>query len=175
MSLLTTDRFTMAELCESFGISRKTGYKWKGRYEAQGMAALEEWSRAPRTVRVQRNGVSVWVSVHIFDTLISIHRSLQESCQSFRHILFDRLRPDAPYLLADVGRAAHGEAFRQPDLRNGRAPVRAGSGRPSSDRSREWPPVPSHPAPAPGPSRRGMEATAGSSVESPLAPLPVRP
>ena len=46
ISLLTTDRFTLTELCESFGISRKTGHKWKGRYEAHGMAGLEEWSRA---------------------------------------------------------------------------------------------------------------------------------
>ncbi len=51
VSLVGTDRFTMAELCESFGISRKTGHKWKGRYEAQGMAGLEERSRAPKTVR----------------------------------------------------------------------------------------------------------------------------
>lgn len=50
VSLVATDRFTMAELCESFGISRKTGHKWKERYEAQGMAGLEERSRAPKTV-----------------------------------------------------------------------------------------------------------------------------
>ena len=48
--MVGTERFTMAELCESFGISRKTGHKWKGRYEAQGMAGLEVRSRAPKTV-----------------------------------------------------------------------------------------------------------------------------
>ena len=50
VSLVATDRFTMGELCESFGISRKTGHKWKRRYEAHGMAGLEERSRAPKTV-----------------------------------------------------------------------------------------------------------------------------
>lgn len=50
VSLLTTDRFTMVELCGSFGISRKTGHKWKARYEAHGMSGLEERSSAPMTV-----------------------------------------------------------------------------------------------------------------------------
>ncbi len=50
VSLLTSDRFTMVELSESFGISRKTGHKWKARYEAHGMGGLEDWSRAPKTV-----------------------------------------------------------------------------------------------------------------------------
>ena len=34
-------------LCERFGVSRKTGYKWVGRYELDGVAGLEEYSRAP--------------------------------------------------------------------------------------------------------------------------------
>src|SRR6266851_9171066 len=39
---------TMAELCRRFGISRKTGYKWLGRFTDQGAAGLLERSRAPR-------------------------------------------------------------------------------------------------------------------------------
>lgn len=38
----------MSELCRRFGISRKTGYKWLGRYERQGQAGLEPLSRRPR-------------------------------------------------------------------------------------------------------------------------------
>jgi len=34
------------ELCERFGISRKQGYKWKGRYEDGGVIALADRSRA---------------------------------------------------------------------------------------------------------------------------------
>jgi putative transposase len=41
---------SFAQLCRSFGISRKTGYKWLARYEAQGPHGLEEASRAPRAI-----------------------------------------------------------------------------------------------------------------------------
>jgi transposase InsO family protein len=40
---------SMAELCRKFGISRKTGYKWLGRWQAEGPRGLEDRSRAPRT------------------------------------------------------------------------------------------------------------------------------
>ena len=36
---------TFGEICERFGISRKQGYKWKERYEAGGVRALEDRSR----------------------------------------------------------------------------------------------------------------------------------
>ena len=38
---------TMVEDCETFGISRKTGYKWLARYAAEGVAGLAERSHAP--------------------------------------------------------------------------------------------------------------------------------
>jgi putative transposase len=41
--------FTMTELCADYRISRKTGYKWVGRYEAQGDAGLHDRSRRPQT------------------------------------------------------------------------------------------------------------------------------
>ncbi len=41
---------SMSELCEEFGVSRKTGYKWMQRYLEQGLAGLEDRSRAPRVV-----------------------------------------------------------------------------------------------------------------------------
>ena len=37
----------MAALCGDYGISRKTGYKWLGRYREQGPEGLVERSRAP--------------------------------------------------------------------------------------------------------------------------------
>lgn len=40
---------SFTDLCLDFGVSRKTGYKWVRRYEADGPAALEERSRAPLT------------------------------------------------------------------------------------------------------------------------------
>ena len=36
------------ELCREWGISEKTGYKWRNRFLEQGYAGLEEVSRAPR-------------------------------------------------------------------------------------------------------------------------------
>lgn len=38
---------TMSELCRRFGISRRTGYKWVGRFAAEGAAGLTDRSRAP--------------------------------------------------------------------------------------------------------------------------------
>jgi putative transposase len=38
---------SMAELCRWYGVSRKTGYKWTGRYRADGPAGVAERSRAP--------------------------------------------------------------------------------------------------------------------------------
>jgi response regulator of citrate/malate metabolism len=35
--LAQSDRFTVTELCEQFGISRKTGYKHLERYAASGL------------------------------------------------------------------------------------------------------------------------------------------
>ena len=40
--------WTMSALCEEWGISRKTGYKWVSRYRRDGPAGLAERSRAPR-------------------------------------------------------------------------------------------------------------------------------
>jgi transposase InsO family protein len=39
--------YTMSELCERYGISRKTGYKWLERFETEGVAGLADRSRAP--------------------------------------------------------------------------------------------------------------------------------
>ncbi len=41
------DEAPMTVLCERYGISRETGYVWKRRYEAEGVAGLAERSRAP--------------------------------------------------------------------------------------------------------------------------------
>ena len=40
---------TITGLCESFGISRKTGYKWVERYDLGGVRALADHSRAPHS------------------------------------------------------------------------------------------------------------------------------
>lgn len=45
--LAQTDRFTLTDLCEQFGISRKTGYKHLARYAESGLKGLEVRSHRP--------------------------------------------------------------------------------------------------------------------------------
>ena len=46
---LTSSVYTMTELCLAFGVSRKTGYKWAGRYSQEGLDGLKDRSRAPKS------------------------------------------------------------------------------------------------------------------------------
>jgi transposase-like protein len=43
-----SDRFDMSELCARYGVSRRIGYKWLARYEADGRRGLVDQSRAPK-------------------------------------------------------------------------------------------------------------------------------
>jgi putative transposase len=43
----TSGRYTMSELCELYGICRKTGHKWVGRYREHGVEGLLDRSRVP--------------------------------------------------------------------------------------------------------------------------------
>lgn len=45
MKAVNAESFT--ELCREYGISRKTGYKWRERFIAEGVGGLEEESRKP--------------------------------------------------------------------------------------------------------------------------------
>ena len=49
MALAASDRYTVSELCEEFGISRKTGHKWLARYAMDGARGLADRSRAPKS------------------------------------------------------------------------------------------------------------------------------
>src|SRR6185436_3950362 len=40
-------QWSMTELCERYGVTRPTGYKWVARYRAGGEEALGDRSRAP--------------------------------------------------------------------------------------------------------------------------------
>lgn len=42
-----SDRFSMSELCARYGVSRRIGYKWLARYDAEGRGGLADRSRAP--------------------------------------------------------------------------------------------------------------------------------
>src|SRR2546426_11552601 len=44
---MKTDNFR--ELCQEYGISPKTGYKWKERFLEQGLSGMGELSRKPKS------------------------------------------------------------------------------------------------------------------------------
>ena len=46
----------MTSVCRQFGISRRTGYKWLARYEAEGLAGLADRSRRPWSSPLQLSG-----------------------------------------------------------------------------------------------------------------------
>ena len=45
-----SDRFTMTELCERYGVSRRIGYKWLARFNEDGRRGLVD--RSARRHRV---------------------------------------------------------------------------------------------------------------------------
>jgi putative transposase len=50
---LLSDAFTMTELCATYRISRKTGYKWLARFEIGGALGLRDRSRRPHASPAQ--------------------------------------------------------------------------------------------------------------------------
>lgn len=63
ITLAQSGHFTVTELCEEFGITRKTGHKWLARYAAEGMAGLEERSRAPQGRTGRTTAALEWLIV----------------------------------------------------------------------------------------------------------------
>ncbi len=51
--LVESERVSMTELCRRFQVSRKTGYKWVQRFQAEGAAGLIDRSRRPHQVHYQ--------------------------------------------------------------------------------------------------------------------------
>jgi transposase InsO family protein len=49
LELALKDGSNMTELCAGFSISRKTGYKWVARYHGEGVSALANQSRRPKS------------------------------------------------------------------------------------------------------------------------------
>ena len=46
---LESELYTMSELCERFGVSRKTGYKWVHRLAEAGVEGMADRSRRPQS------------------------------------------------------------------------------------------------------------------------------
>jgi len=53
---------SLSRLCQSYGISRPTAYKWIDRYEEEGLTGLQDRSRAPHhRARAMTEGVKKWI------------------------------------------------------------------------------------------------------------------
>ena len=69
-----SDRFTMSELCARYSVSRRIGYKWLARYDADGRRGLADRSRAPRhcphkiAPRLEETDDGIW-AIH-FNTVL---------------------------------------------------------------------------------------------------------
>ena len=61
--------FTMKELCEHFGVSRKTGYKWVRRFQEKGLSGLKDISRAPHECP---HRTPQWIA----DEIVEVKRSM---------------------------------------------------------------------------------------------------
>ena len=48
VGLVERKAVSFTQLCQRYGISRKTGYKWLGRYRQQGAQGLANHSRRPK-------------------------------------------------------------------------------------------------------------------------------
>lgn len=53
---------SISELCHKFGISRKTGYKWLGRFAEQGLSGLEDL-RCNRHERQKQYSEKLWATI----------------------------------------------------------------------------------------------------------------
>jgi transposase InsO family protein len=92
--------WTMSELCEHYGISRPTGYKWVQRYAEEGDDGLVELSRAPlscphRTTTATEELVVLLKKTHGWGArkiLRQLRRQLDPSALPCRSTVFDILK-----------------------------------------------------------------------------------
>ena len=85
----------MVALCADYGISRKTGYKWLGRYRALGPEGLVDRSRAPR-----RHGRSM--APEVADAIVALRRERPHwGPRKLRAVLM-RDRPDIAWPAAST-------------------------------------------------------------------------
>ena len=101
----------MAALCENYGISRKTGYKWLGRYREHGPAGLEDRSRAPH-----RHGRSM--APEVAEAIIALRRARPHwGPRKLRAVLM-RDRPDQVWPAAStMGELLRAEGLVRPRRR----------------------------------------------------------
>jgi putative transposase len=94
-------QWSMTELCERYGVTRPTGYKWVSRYEEEGESGLMERSRAPwecphRTpARIEELILAAraeygWGAKKLLQVLLRRHPRLQWPARSTVNEILDR-------------------------------------------------------------------------------------
>jgi transposase-like protein len=58
VNLMESGHFTVNELCQEYGVSRKTGHKWLARYAEAGRAGLEDREQPKGVTRRNKDGES---------------------------------------------------------------------------------------------------------------------
>lgn len=96
------DEVSKSELCETYGISRRTGYKWMARYAAEGAAGLAARSHAPlahglatpvelvEKIVDQRRARPTWGPRKIVAKLEQLHPDLRWPSHSTAHDILKR-------------------------------------------------------------------------------------
>jgi putative transposase len=97
VALAESGHFTITELCEQFGISRKTGHKWLRRHAREGAGGLEERSRAPKSVTGR--------TPEAFERLIVLERRLHPTwgAKKIQRILETKHGLEGPPAVSTVG------------------------------------------------------------------------
>ena len=57
---------TISNICKRYGVSRKTYYKWKSRYEKKGIEGLSDICRRPHNIKYKK------VTPEVEETIIDL-------------------------------------------------------------------------------------------------------
>lgn len=116
---------SFTDLCHDFGVSRKTGYKWVRRYDADGAAALEDRSRAPH---VHPNAVPA----HLIQAIVGVRRRHPRWGPRKLKVILERQQPR----LALPATSTIGDILKRNGLVRKRRRIRRSS--PYGDRLRQY-------------------------------------
>lgn len=97
VTLANSDRYSITELCEEFGISRKCGHKWLVRHAQGGAHALADASRAPHSVPLRTS--------EAIERLVVAERRLHPTWgpKKLRAVLERKHSMDAPPAISTLG------------------------------------------------------------------------
>ena len=69
---------TISNICKRYGVSRKTYYKWKSRYEKKGIEGLSNISRRPHNIKHKK------VTPEVEETIIDLRLTKRFGCSRIK-------------------------------------------------------------------------------------------